>query len=459
MNSLRAVWIGGVLLSMTTGAVAGKADRPTDGFWSEATAEQARELSDWMARSLSRSEEAGLTGVWNRGLALYSAIRPGPAWSDVISVCDVAVRQFPFSDMPRIARIAPGAKLVADVVTQEVTQDEIIVPANLIYVRFSHNFLKPFLCKQVDAEHTIRDQVLGAAVSGTCRTIGQTELALLENPRQAQAELRFTGECRFQTVGVADPVQIHSRGTTRFEALTNVKFDGQQVRHSPVTTTASTSTTRTGITTHLGGLRGRIARRVAANEESRSHAQAEAITTERTRQRIAAGFEKRVEAGLAAFTARLQAQYARLPFEGRFALQEIRCATTPERLELVLIGRGESQPHFTQPPDALKNHPDIEVHLHTALIQKAILDPELRAPLQSAVLGMVDRPLLKVVSAARENPDEPGEPERDLQIQWTEGEGLEWLSLAWYDQKPNEKPSDGERAAEPKARVTRAVDR
>lgn len=455
MNILRAIWIGGVLLSLNAVAVARNADRPTNGFWSESSVEYARELSHWMADSLSKSEAEGMTGPWNRGLALYSAIRPGPDWSDILSVCDVAVRKLPLDDMPRIARVAPGAKLVADVVTQE----EILVPANLIYVRFSHNFLKPFLCKQVDAEHAIRDRVLGAAVSGTCRTMGQTELTLLENPRQAQAELRFTGECRFQTVGVADPVQVHSRGTTRFEARTNVKFDGQQVRHSPISTTARTSTTLTGITTSLGGLRGRIARRVAANEEARTHAQAEAITTERTRQRIAAAFERRVEAGLAAFTERLQAQYARLPFEGRFALQEIRCATTSERLELVLIGRGESEPHFTQAPETLKNHPDIEVHLHTALIQKAILDPELRAALQSAVLGMVDRPLLKVVAAARDKPDDSGEPDRDLDIQWTEGEGLEWLSLAWYDQKPNEKQPDRKRAVETKARVTRAVDR
>jgi hypothetical protein len=340
--------------------------------------------------------------------------------------------------------VAEAVKPAVEVVGGVVNPASVTVPANVIYVRFSKSFLRFYFCKRFEKDLPVRDTILGAAVRGTSRTLANTELELIENPKDAQAKLFFKGITTFNTTSYSGPVQIHSRGTTKFTSQKKVWFDGLNVAQSTPTTSAESDTTTTGITTSLPRLRGRIALRIAGEEVAANRRLAEQITSERTKRRIEQAFEKVARERAAEFTQALREQYAKLPLDGRFALSEIQCSTTPDALQIVVIGRGEKDQTFAEAPAALDNRPDIEVHVHTALLQKIVVSAELRKTLQKAVLNIVERPLAKMVkgttaSTTAESGVQPAleQPERELKLHWTEGENLPWLSLAWYEKEPN----------------------
>jgi hypothetical protein len=381
------------------------------------------------------------------GIMCYCILQGGgPTWQAALAAGERYASQLGLPK-PRVAgKVGPAAEVVTEVVNQE----DITVPSNVMYVRFSKPFLEKYFCRTLNEQAPVSDTILGATVVGTRHTVAATELTLVENPDRALAKLLFAGRNTFRTASYKDRVRIDSQGTTRFRSETTLQFDGKYVRHTPVVTWADTETTTTGISTDLPGVRRRIVLRVASREAADTHARSEAITTERTKQRVAKGFESRVGVGLAALTEELQTQYAKLPFEGRFALREIRASTTAHALELVVIGRGEKEPTFVNAPPVLNGNPDIEFHLHTALIQKAILNADLRATLQSAVLSLVDRPLMMVVSATRESLQTPKQSERNLKLHWSEGEGLEWLSLGWNSNDKTDAPVK----TEPRERVS-----
>jgi hypothetical protein len=328
------------------------------------------------------------------------------------------------------------------VITQVVNADEKKVPANVIYVRFSKPFLETYFCKRFEKTMPVRDNVLGAEVYGTSRTVARTELGLVDNPNSAQANLLFKGTTAFNSTSYKGPVQIFSHGTTAFTSEKKISFDGTDIRQSDPKITAHTNTITDGIVTDLPGLRRRIALRIAGNREAESHALAEEIASERTKRKVATAFDQVVREQTAMFSQRLREQYAKLPIEGRFCLQTIQCSTTPDNLQIVVIGRGEDEPTYANVPVMLKDNPDVELHIHSALVQKAIFDPELRASLQTALQSLIDSPMKSAATVIQTAAT--SEPKRELHIHWCEGNG-EWLSLAWHaKEKPDaeRKPSE-----------------
>jgi hypothetical protein len=328
------------------------------------------------------------------------------------------------------------------VITQVVNADDRKVPANVIYVRFSKPFLDTYFGKQFEKTMPVRDNVLGAEVYGTSRTVARTELGLADNPNAAQARIVFKGTTAFNSTAYKGPVQIFSHGTTDFVSEKKIWFDGTDIRQSDPKITAHTNTITDGIGTDLPGLRRRIALRIAGNREAESHALAESIATERTKKKLASAFDQVVREQTVTFQQRLREQYAKLPIEGRFCLQTIQCSTTPDSLQIVVLGRGENEPIYADAPAVLKDGPDVELHIHTALVQKAIFDPEMRAALQLALQSMVQNPMKTATSTIRTAAT--SEPQRELHIHWSEGNG-EWLSLAWHaKEKPDSdsKPSE-----------------
>jgi hypothetical protein len=335
--------------------------------------------------------------------------------------------------------VAEAVKPAVDVARGVVDPASVKVPANAMYVRFSKSFLRSYFSKRFEKKLPVRDTILGAAVRGNSHTVANTELELIDNPKEAQAKLFFKGTTSFSTTSSSGPIQVNSQGATNFTSQKRVWFDGLNVLQSKPTTEANTNSTITGINTSLPGLRGRISLRIANDEVAAKREQARQITTEKSKRQIEAAFEKVARERAAMFTEELREQYAKLPLEGKFALSEIRCSTTPDALQIVVIGRGENEPTFAEEPARIKNQPDIEVHIHSALLQKIVVSKELRQTLQLAVFRMVERPLLSAVTATAKKPNQVvaakpvvAQPEREMQLHWTEGEDLPWLSLVWY---------------------------
>jgi hypothetical protein len=336
-------------------------------------------------------------------------------------------------DMKKIGIAVGDYVPTIDTVTKVMTHDDVKVPSNVIYVRFSKPFLARYLCRSIHRQTPLQDTILGARVTGTCTTTGETELKLVDSPQVAVAELTLVGANHFTDVATHDPVRIYSRGTTTFHSQAILRFDGRRVVCSEPVTQVATHSTVTGMTTSLPGLRRRIALRVADRREAEVHGQAECITNARTKARISQVFAARLNAGVATLSQKLRQQFARLPLDGRYRVQEIRGSTTADRLELVLIGRGDGVPELAEAPRAMKGHPDIEIHVHSALVQKAILDPVMRQTLTDVFTGLVDRPVMRLVSAAKNAKQAGSESKGGLKLQWADAEGTPWFSVSWRE--------------------------
>jgi hypothetical protein len=327
---------------------------------------------------------------------------------------------------------------------QMVSSQEVKVPNNFMYVRFSKAVLESYVCKRFDQTAPVSDTILGACVSGTSRTIGHSELELVDNPAQAQAKLILTGAMRFNTVGRSGPIQVYSRGTTSFTSAKGMWFDGLSEQESAAQSSVSTDTTTTGISTCLPRLLGRISLRIASRREAESHGLAERIASQRASQKIERAFDSVVRNRIAEFTLLLSEQYAKLPLEGKYALTDIRCNTTRESLELVLLGRNDTAPIFVAAPARLPEHPDIEIHIHTALIRKAILDTEFRNTLQATLASIIDQPLSQIGPSVPS--DSPALKERGPKFRWAEGSNTDWLTISWnahpQDLSPENKQAD-----------------
>jgi hypothetical protein len=206
-------------------------------------------------------------------------------------------------------------------------------------------------------------------------------------------------------------------------------FDGVSVQQSAAQTSANTNTTTTGISTSLPRLLGRISLRIASRREAEIHGQAERIVSQRTKQKIELAFDSVVRNRTAEFTQLLRDQYAKLPLEGRFAFMDIRCSTTSDTLQIVVLGSGDKLPMFVSAPAQLPEHPDIEIHIHTALLRKAVLDADLRNALQASIGSIIDQPLsgLSTPTPAKSL----RQPERGPEFQWSAGSNSDWLSIYW----------------------------
>jgi hypothetical protein len=198
------------------------------------------------------------------------------------------------------------------------------------------------------------------------------------------------------------------------------------VQQTPAHATATTRTVTTGIDTDMGLFR-RIALRIAGRREAENHTEAEQITAERTKQRVEKEFDATGAARAEKFSQVLEAQYAKLPLEGHFAIMDIRCCTTPNMLEIQVLGRSDSEPRLVAAPAALAGSPDIELEIHTAMLRKAMVDPEIRNALQTALSTLIERPKNKVTPTAL---DKIREKEGSPTFHWSDGSS-DWLRISW----------------------------
>ena len=315
-----------------------------------------------------------------------------------------------------------------DAVSSLTADSDVKVPCNFLYVRFSKPFLERYFCRQVDRTNAVNDNILGVAVSGTSHTVGATHLELADNSSQAQMTLRLAGNTKFDTIGDSRPVEIFTRGTTNFTAAEELSFDGLRLVHHDEGCKANTQSTVTGMSTSLRFILGRISLRIASRREAASHELAESITAARTRERVEHGFDSAVEKRTVAFTDLLKSRYARLPLEGDYKLSEIRCSTSPTTLQIVVLGQGSETPRFVSAPEPIEGNPEIELHIHTALLQKASTDSALRATMENAINQLFSQPLNTLVAATRPIMKAGAEPP---QFHWREGANADWLSISW----------------------------
>ena len=136
-----------------------------------------------------------------------------------------------------------------------------LVPAAVMYVRVSRQFLEDYVERTVRRTKPVSDNILGARISGESDTRGKTYLELLPGTGHLLGKITFEGTVHSQTRGYKGPVVLHQVSDSTFRSSKLISMDEKGLRVSRATTHAPTNLKTVGIDTSLPRLRGRIARR------------------------------------------------------------------------------------------------------------------------------------------------------------------------------------------------------
>jgi hypothetical protein len=237
-------------------------------------------------------------------------------------------------------------------------------------------------------------------------------------------EIRLQGAVNFQTTSNYGPVQIFSRGLTQFRSVKPIGFDGQQIHLQPARTTAETHLEVTGIDTSLR-LGRRLALRIAPRRVENNRPQAEAITTNHTARRINRELDAAIDADVAALAKTMIEQLKALDGEGQLAATRVRCSTTKDFLQVVLLGTGDALP--IKPPAAQPGRPDVEIYVHSSLVLKTLTDASFRQMLQ----GMKDRVMRIAGARLALQPVSSSSTTKELPFSVSWSPGGSWLTVVW----------------------------
>jgi hypothetical protein len=274
------------------------------------------------------------------------------------------------------------------------------------------------------------DWIMGTLYSGTSETRGRTQLVFIPNDRQAQIELHFKGSTNFCTSGRSGPITLHSRGTTWFESCKLLSIDGCGAHLTPASTCASTCYSTDNICTTLPRLLGRISLRVARRREAKGHDQASAVISQNSQRDIGHGFDVAIDGELTKANQGIADQINRLPKNHPLVANGMHYHTSADAVYAVLLGPGANEAQFVPAPTLNKHSPDMELHLHSSLVFKALTDPDVRRmlePLAGSLLGKADAPQAPAKKI-------PANSDQQFDMYWSSDRN--WLTLIWNAPRP-----------------------
>jgi hypothetical protein len=178
--------------------------------------------------------------------------------------------------------------------------------------------------RAVDETAPVNEVLLGTRVRGTGRTTGFVTLDFRPSLDRAVIDFRLDATNHSRTRGGQGPVTVHSLGTTTISASKRVLIDEQGVTALPVEAQADvdTKTAGIGVNKRFGQ---RIIRKIASRKVAEMRPRAEAISSERARERVRSQFESQ--------TAEPIAQAAR-DYQTKFRHRLIDRGWYPEMLHL-----------------------------------------------------------------------------------------------------------------------------
>jgi hypothetical protein len=309
----------------------------------------------------------------------------------------------------------------------QVDRDCPQVPAAIIYVRVSKDFLEDYVERSVRRRKDVHDCILGARIVGESDTLGKTRLTLIPNNSYLSANIGFDGTVRARTRGYKSPVVVHSISDSTFNAHKQIRLDDSGLHTAPSTAKVCTNLRTTGITTSLPRLRGRIATRIAWRRVSQSRCQAEAIAADHTADDIRSDFDQRINRSVANVQKLLGTKIVELE-TGRSPMPtDVRFRCRPESLEMAIIREDATLEERKLRPPAAMEGADVSVRVHRTLFTSAIEDPQLIQNLAPLLTKLLDARSKQNGEGVRTNAsDKPG-----TDANWAIDS--EWVSLDFTD--------------------------
>ncbi|MGE0536125.1 MAG: hypothetical protein AB7O68_14185 [Pirellulales bacterium] len=285
------------------------------------------------------------------------------------------------------------------------------------------------LTEEVDMQEPVREQILGASVSGTGHTVGELQVHPLADPKRALFDAEFLGINRSRTVAAQRSARISSRGYTQLEAHKLLRFTPEGIVAGCAEATACTDSQTQCVWSTAPCLRGRIVTRVARRRSASSKPQAEQIAAGRAADKLEVRLERRAGEQLA----KANSEYwknVRQPLVARGLFPRLDLLhTTATHVELVGMSAGLRQLGAPTPPPAIHQTSDLVARLHESavnnLTQGLLAGETIRSEEVESKLGEAG----VKVPAPEESGEEVDEDERPRKGKW---------SITFADQGPIE---------------------
>ena len=161
----------------------------------------------------------------------------------------------------------------------------------------SEKFLSKLIGESTTKQGPVRDQVLGANVSGNQTTTVKVGIDLKPNNNGIRLNLVLDGVAQSNTVGVTSEANVYTSGHHVFKASKPVTFDGDKFAAGAAEVSVWPSNTTTGVSTKYSGmfLFGGIADSIARDEVAKRRGQSEAIAADRVRSKVLPEFNQDVD--------------------------------------------------------------------------------------------------------------------------------------------------------------------
>ncbi len=244
-----------------------------------------------------------------------------------------------------------------------------LIPAALVYVRVSRDFLADYADRTVSRRKPVHDYILGTRIVGQSDTRGKTHLELMPSSGRLSGKISFEGTVHARTRGFNGPVVLNQTSDSTFRASKLITLDESGLCIAPAATTAPTNLRTTSIDTSLPGLRGRIARRIAWGRVSDRHQKAESITAQRTAANISRDFDNRINESVAKVKEVFKSKFPDLEIDREPMRAEMRFRSNTDSVEIAMVRRSASQEERGLRPPAVIGNPDVAVRVHQALLR------------------------------------------------------------------------------------------
>jgi hypothetical protein len=241
-------------------------------------------------------------------------------------------------------------------------------PPHLIVVRISPEVLRNRQRKEVERTTPVREVVLGTPAVGSADVQGEVTLDFFPDRNDAGLWLTFSGTTVSSTTSCRRPVIIHSVVTSQFTARKPITFDlDRGFRYGDATSDVRVLSTNRTVQSMVGGLRGRLVRRVAYRRLGRIDGYLQNIAERNTQQRIAESFDREADQRIAAINSAfhslrlaLQRQVDQSE-EGRYG---VTLNTTDRYLQIGIGPKGAANPQL--PDEGIAQLP-VQVWFHTSV--------------------------------------------------------------------------------------------
>ena len=214
----------------------------------------------------------------------------------------------------------------------------------------------------------LRDCMLGVAVFGTSRTIGQTRGELRPDEHHALLDTVFYGQAHSDTVGYRGPVSAYSTAETRLAAVKRVWLDENGFHWYGTVSRATTDTNTHTICTRRGS---RLVQRIAWRKAMQQKSQAEYLASRKAERELNKRVDEESDKALTETNREFHQKVRQPLWEQRLLPRQLQFASSDGSAQLVALQMGAAQLAAPGEPPALPAGADLAVRVHHSLIDNS----------------------------------------------------------------------------------------